>query len=74
MDLVTWIGALKSFTTRAAWRTGWRGALWQPSFWDRRLRDRQEVEDTVAYVLRNPLAAELVREEMDWPWSFVDMR
>lgn len=66
-DLIRWIGAYKSKSTHAAWKAGHQGRLWQPSFWDRRLR---EGEGTAAlrYVLQNPVEAGLVDEWQEWPW------
>ncbi|MCK9518317.1 MAG: transposase [Dehalococcoidia bacterium] len=67
-NIIDWLGALKSVTTRIAWQSGWHGRLWQPSFWDRRIRDEREWESTLFYVRRNPVEAGLVADESDWPW------
>ena len=67
-DIVAWLNAFKSFTTSVAKRVGGPRRLWQPSFFDRRIRDEQELEDTLAYVRANPVAAGLVAAETDWPW------
>ncbi|MEX0784164.1 MAG: transposase [Dehalococcoidia bacterium] len=66
-NLADWFGEFKSLTTRKAWRLGRRGAVWQPSFYDRRLYGGQ-VGAVVAYVLRNPEEANLVEDMSEWPW------
>jgi REP element-mobilizing transposase RayT len=67
-SIVAWLNGWKSFTSRAAWNEGHRGALWQPSFYDRALRTRDEFESAVAYVLDNPGSAGLVSDGEVWPW------
>ena len=69
--LTDWVARLKSLTTRAAWSVGWRGAIWQPRFFDRALRDG-ELAPTLAYIVNNPVVAGLVEEPADWAWLFVD--
>src|SRR5437899_2514178 len=49
-NLVSWIGTLKSSTTRCGLAVGGPRALWQPSFYDRRLRDALEVKAALEYV------------------------
>ncbi len=66
-NLADWFGEFKSLTTRRAWRFGRRGSLWQPSFYDRRLYAGQ-VAAVVAYVVRNPEVAGLVKDGKEWPW------
>src|SRR4029077_621590 len=70
IGLTRWIGAMKSLSTRASWSARWRGVLWQPSFYDRRIRDA-EVEQTLKYIVRNPVIAGLCDAVEDWPWSAV---
>ena len=48
-------------------RTGSR--LWQPGFHDRVMRDGDDARAVVAYVLRNPVRAGLVKTARDYRWS-----
>ncbi len=67
-DLIRWANGFKSYSTRVAWTAGSRTAVWQPSFYDRRLRDERELESAVDYVVRNPAVAGLIRDGEVWPW------
>jgi putative transposase len=67
VSLVQWVGNWKSIATRAAWKVGQRGTIWQPSFHDRALRGEAEFEDAAAYLLPNPSVAGLVDDDEDWP-------
>jgi len=48
-------------------RTGSR--LWQPGFHDRVMRDGDDARAVVAYVLWNPVRAELVKTAREYRWS-----
>jgi len=69
-NVMEWVARFKSIATRLAWTHGHRGALWQPSFHDRALREG-EYESTLAYVVNNARAAGLVGEHDEWPWVHV---
>ena len=71
-DLLRWLNAWKSITTRKAWACGHRGALWQPGMWDRAIRTSEEFAAVVAYIRANPVAAGLREESSEWPFLFVD--
>ena len=71
LDLVTWANRFKSRTTNLSWTFGWRGALWQPSFYDRYVRDHSEFESVRSYIVRNPVEAGLVTTPEAWPWLSV---
>jgi REP element-mobilizing transposase RayT len=58
----------KSYTTRISKDFRPQRSLWQPSFYDRRIRDEAEFEAAVAYVVRNPVSAGLVDEPELWAW------
>ncbi len=70
LNLLRFIDAWKAWSTRRAWAAGHIGLLWQPSFWDRTIRNFEDFVETRAYVLSNPVAAGLVAEFDDWPWSW----
>ncbi len=46
------------------------GAFWQHESYDHVIRDADELERVVAYVLNNPVKAGLVLRWQDWPWSY----
>ena len=65
-DIVTFVGQFKNLAQRAAWLRGVPGAFWQPSFWDHFLRNDEDVETAVTYVLNNPVRSGLVRRWQDY--------
>lgn len=46
------------------------GAFWQTESFERVIRDQDELENTVWYVLNNPVKAGLVDHWQDWPYSY----
>ncbi len=63
-----YVGGFKSRTTRQAWHLGIKGKLWQRSFFDRIIRDREELIMAQRYIERNPLEAGLANEASDYPF------
>jgi REP element-mobilizing transposase RayT len=49
---------------------GRNGAFWQSESYDRVIRDAEELENTVAYTLNNPVKAGLVKHWKDWPYTY----
>jgi putative transposase len=49
------------------------GRLWQPSFYERVLRDGEATEEVVRYILANPVRTGLVREPLSYPHSGSDV-
>jgi REP element-mobilizing transposase RayT len=45
------------------------GIQWQRGFFDHRLRNQREVEEKADYILLNPVRANLVEEQAEWPWK-----
>lgn len=45
------------------------GQFWQHESFDRVVRDTDELENTIRYVLHNPVKAKLVKYWKDWPYS-----
>jgi REP element-mobilizing transposase RayT len=66
--VIQWMNDFKSYTTRISKDFRPQRSLWQPSFYDRRIRDEAEFEAAVAYVVRNPVSAGLVDEPELWAW------
>jgi len=64
-NLATVLKAWKHFSARAANQAlGRRGAFWQREYYDRLIRDEQELHRAIRYVVENPVKAGL----KDWPW------
>lgn len=62
---------LKSYTAINANRELERsGSFWHHESYDRVIRDSDELERTIAYVLNNPVKANLVSQWEDWPHSY----
>ena len=65
------IGRLKSFTALECNKVlGRTGTFWQAESYDRVIRDSDELENTVAYTLNNPVKAGLVKKWKEWPYTY----
>jgi REP element-mobilizing transposase RayT len=65
----------ESFTAKEANRVLCRqGALWQPDYCDRFIRNAEHFERAVGYVEGNPVKAGLCEEPEDWPYSSASAR
>jgi REP element-mobilizing transposase RayT len=60
---------LKSYTTNAAWKFGFRGHLWQKSSYDRVFDMEKPFVEVVEYVLNNPVWRGLAADWEQWPYS-----
>ncbi len=68
-DLARLMQRFKSFTTRLAWRHGYRGALWQRGYYDHIARRDKDVTAIFQYILANPVRKGLVTDPEHWPYS-----
>jgi putative DNA methylase len=60
----------KSFTANRINRLlGRQASLWQREYWDRYIRDMVHLQSTIAYIHANPVAAKLVCQANEWPFS-----
>jgi putative transposase len=50
-------------------RAGIEGAVWQPRFWEHRIRDDRDFETHINYTYINPVKHGYVESVIDWPWS-----
>jgi putative transposase len=66
-DLSAFVKLAKQ-TSGYAYSQARRNRLWQPSFYDRALREDEGDLFYIAYILRNPVAAGLVRGWRDYPF------
>ncbi len=71
LDVIRWASAFKSYSTHVAHETGHQGTIWQPGFYDRRIRDEREFEGALFYVRQNAVREGLVEREEDWAWLYV---
>lgn len=46
------------------------GAFWQSESYDRVIRNERELENTLRYIINNPVKAGLVKEWKDWHYSY----
>ena len=69
--LTSVLKSLKSFTALKANRILNRtGQFWQHESFDRVIRNAEELESTIKYVLNNPAKANLIDKWQDWPYSY----
>ena len=45
------------------------GAVWASDYFDRYMRNEEQLERTIAYVENNPVSAGLCAAPADWTWS-----
>jgi putative transposase len=65
-------GSIKKYTARRANKIlGRRGPFWQDESYDHVIRDGEELERTIWYVLFNPVKAKLVQSWEQWPWTYI---
>jgi putative transposase len=57
------------FSYRAKRELGFTGEIWQPSFYDRRVRDIAEYQAFREYIHLNPVKKGLVSATGEWPYS-----
>lgn len=63
--------SIKSYTALECNRIlGRKGRFWQSESYDRVIRDQNELEKTIRYVLYNPVKAGFVDQWQDWPYSY----
>ncbi|HLF77486.1 MAG TPA: transposase [Dehalococcoidia bacterium] len=61
--------SIKGFSSRSInERLGQRGRLWQPSYYDRIIRNDDHIREVVEYVHANPVQAGIVSKSEDFPF------
>jgi REP element-mobilizing transposase RayT len=68
-DVFSFVGQYKGLVLREAWRLGKTGSFWQSSFWDRFIRQDEDLKKAVRYVLHNPVRKGLVNQWQAYPYS-----
>lgn len=46
--------------------------LWQRGYWDRYIRSETHFENTIRYIVHNPITAGLVKRARDWPFCRIE--
>ncbi len=67
-NLLPLLGAWKSYTTNLLHRAGVYGKVWQRSFYDHAVRERDG--DVGEYILGNPVRAGLVKDSETYPYAW----
>ena len=67
-SIVTFVGEFKSLSTRIAWGYGVAGRIWQQGFYDHFLRREEDIEETVRYILANPVRRGIVEDWRAYPY------
>jgi REP element-mobilizing transposase RayT len=62
-NLVDLIGKWKGYTTHLMWKKGYKGKVWQRSFYDHALRKDEDLIKVAEYIVCNPVRKGLVK---DW--------
>lgn len=63
--------SLKRHTAREANKIlGRKGAFWQDESYDHVIRNSEELERIILYVLHNPVKAGFVKNWRDWKWNY----
>ena len=66
------MAAFKRYTaTQANRQLGRTGPFWQAESYDRAIRDQDELQRTIRYVMNNAVKPGLVETPSDWPWTYV---
>jgi putative transposase len=68
-SIIRLVQQFKSLCTRKSREYGYRDRIFQTSFYDHFLRQGDEVEKHVRYILENPIRKGLVMENTDYPYS-----
>jgi len=68
-DVASFVQAYKSKTTWLYWKTGNHGRLWQHGFYDRILRQEEDIKQVGKYILENPVRKRLVDDFREYPFS-----
>jgi len=68
-DVVAFVQAYKSRTTRIFWQANYNGKLWQHGFYDRILRQQEDIKQVARYILDNPVRKKITDDYLTYPFS-----
>jgi putative transposase len=69
-NLIDLIGKWKSYTTHLMWKKGYKGKVWQRSFYDHALRKDEDLIKIAEYIVCNPVRKALVKEWRNYSYSW----
>jgi len=67
--IVEFVREIKSRSTKLAWQHGYRGTIWQRSFYDHFLRRDENCMLVAKYIIDNPVRKGIVERWEDYPFS-----
>ncbi len=68
-DLVSFVETFKQTTGYSLSQEGARAPVWQRGFWDRHVRDSDDLAKAIQYILDNPVRRGLCARPEDWPYA-----
>ncbi len=71
VSLISLVDRWKTYTTNLLHKMGFRGPIWQRSFYDHALRREEDVAEAARYVISNPVRKGLVEEWKSYPYSWL---
>jgi putative transposase len=69
MGIIDFMREFKSRSTRAAWKHGLHGSIWQRSFYDHFLGSDEDCRTVADYIVQNPVRKGVVEQWGDYPFS-----
>lgn len=69
-NLIDPISRWKGYTTHLVWDHGYKGKLWQRSFYDHALRKEEDLIRVAEYIVCNPVRRGLVQDFSLYPYSW----
>ena len=67
--IIDFVREIKSHSTKLAWQHGYRGTIWQRSFYDHFLRRDEDCMLVANYIVHNPVRDGIVEHWEDYPFS-----
>ena len=67
--IIDFVAEIKSRSTKIAWQHGYRGTIWQRSFYDHFLRQDEDCRAVAEYIIHNPVRSGMVAEWKDYSFS-----
>ncbi len=67
--IIEFIREVKSRSTKLAWQHGYKGSIWQRSFYDHFLRRDEDCMLVANYIVHNPVRKGIVENWEDYPFS-----
>ena len=68
-SIIGFVREMKSRSTKMAWRHGYKGSIWQRSFYDHFLRQDEDCRVVAEYIINNPVRRGIVKQWGDYPFS-----